>query len=247
MSIHSVELGNLASHIARSRDDLLGAWRQAVLLDPTLTTGASLPRDQLHDHIPALPEDFERRLAADLPKEQAQAECEQKGDAAAHGLHRWQQGFDLAEVTRELGRLNECVVVELESYAVEHPSLHSGVMAEARKIWAQLCSVAISSSTSQFFKLQQLEAWVQGTGDGVRQPDLTIWFDLPPAIAAQRRAQARAADRFEQQDVEYFERVRAGYAARADAAPQRFVRIDAALDRDAVWRQIDAALGARGW
>jgi len=69
-------------------------------------------------------------------KEQAQAECEQKGDAAAHGLHRWQQGFDLAEVTRELGRLNECVLVELESYAVEHPSLHSGVMAEARKIWA---------------------------------------------------------------------------------------------------------------
>lgn len=96
-------------------------------------------------------------------------------------------------------------------------------------------------------QLLQLEAWVQGGRDGVRQPDLTIWFDLPPALAAQRRAQARAADRFEEQDVEYFERVRAGYAARADAAPQRFVRIDAALDRDAVWRQIDAALGARGW
>lgn len=96
-------------------------------------------------------------------------------------------------------------------------------------------------------QLLQLEAWVQGGRDGVRQPDLTIWFDLPPALAAQRRAQARAADRFEQQDVEYFERVRAGYAARADAAPQRFVRIDAALDRDAVRRQIDAALGARGW
>jgi dTMP kinase len=96
-------------------------------------------------------------------------------------------------------------------------------------------------------QLLQLEAWVQGTHDGVRQPDLTIWFDLPPALAAQRRAQARAADRFEQQDVEYFERVRAAYAARAAAAPQRFARIDAALERDAVWRQIDAVLGARGW
>jgi dTMP kinase len=98
-------------------------------------------------------------------------------------------------------------------------------------------------------RLAHLEAWVQGRpdGDGVRQPDLTIWFDLPPALAAQRRAQARAADRFEQQDVDYFERVRAAYAARAVAAPQRFARIDAALDRDAVWRQIDAALGAHGW
>jgi dTMP kinase len=96
-------------------------------------------------------------------------------------------------------------------------------------------------------RLTQLETWVQGTRDGVRQPDLTIWFDLPPSLAAQRRAQARAADRFEQQDVEYFERVRAAYAARAAAAPQRYAQIDAALERDAVWRQIDAALGVRGW
>ena len=92
-------------------------------------------------------------------------------------------------------------------------------------------------------QLEQLEAWVQ---EGL-QPDLTIWFDLPAEIAAQRRAQARTADRFEQRDLAFFERVRAGYAARANAAPQRFVRIDAALDRDAVWRQIDAALKARAW
>ena len=158
MSIHTAELAHLAAHLAQRRDDILGAWREAVLLDPKLMTGASLPRAQLHDHIPALLEDFERKLAADRPREHAQAEREQRGDAAAHGLHRWQQGFDLAEVTRELGRLNECVVVELEQYAVEHSTLHPGVMAEARKIWAELCSTAISSSTSQFFKLQQLEA-----------------------------------------------------------------------------------------
>lgn len=92
-------------------------------------------------------------------------------------------------------------------------------------------------------QLEQLEAWVQ---EGL-QPDLTIWFDLPAEIAAQRRAQVRAADRFEQRDLAFFERVRAGYAARAAAAPQRFARIDAALDRDAVWHQIDTALKARAW
>lgn len=92
-------------------------------------------------------------------------------------------------------------------------------------------------------QLAQLEQWVQ---EGL-QPDLTIWFDLPAELAAQRRAQARAADRFEQRDLEFFERVRAGYAARASASPGRFVRIDAALDRAAVHAQIDAALRARGW
>ena len=91
--------------------------------------------------------------------------------------------------------------------------------------------------------LSQLENWVQ---DGL-QPDLTIWFDLPAAIAAQRRAQARAADRFEQQDLEFFERVRSAYEARANAAPTRFARIDAALDRDAVWLQIASVLKARAW
>jgi len=91
--------------------------------------------------------------------------------------------------------------------------------------------------------LAQLEKLVQGE----LQPDLTIWFDLPTALAAQRRAQARAADRFEQQDLDFFERVRGGYAARAEAMPQRFARIDASLERAAVWQQIAAVLKARAW
>ncbi len=91
--------------------------------------------------------------------------------------------------------------------------------------------------------LATLEAWVQ---EG-RQPDLTIWFDLPPAIAAQRRAAARDADRFEQQDLEFFERVRGGYAARAAAAPERFARIDASGSVESVALQIAAVMDGRGW
>ncbi len=91
--------------------------------------------------------------------------------------------------------------------------------------------------------LEQLEHFVQGE----LQPELTIWFDLPAELAAQRRARARAADRFEQQDLAFFERVREAYAARAAAMPRRFARVDAALNRDAVWQQIDAVLKARAW
>jgi dTMP kinase len=95
-----------------------------------------------------------------------------------------------------------------------------------------------------FERLEVLEKWVQ---EGL-QPDLTLWFDLPAELAADRRARARVADRFEQREVEFFERVREGYAARMRGALSgRFERIDAALDRDAVWQQIDAALKARGW
>jgi dTMP kinase len=89
--------------------------------------------------------------------------------------------------------------------------------------------------------LAQLESWVQQG----RQPALTLWFDLPPEVAAQRRAAARAADRLEREDVAFFERVRAGYAARCDAQPARFVRIDADQPREAVWAQVQAAVARR--
>lgn len=89
--------------------------------------------------------------------------------------------------------------------------------------------------------LVTLEAWVQPQ----RQPDLTLWFDLPPAQAAARRAGHGAADRFEREDAGFFERVRAGYARRAAAAPQRFERIDASADRDAVWAAVVAVATRR--
>jgi dTMP kinase len=88
---------------------------------------------------------------------------------------------------------------------------------------------------------------VQQGEHGVRQPDLTLWFDLDPAVAAARRTAAREPDRFEQQDEAFFERVRAGYAARRKADPERFVRIDAGQEVEQVGEQIDAALTARGW
>ena len=79
------------------------------------------------------------------------------------------------------------------------------------------------------------------------QPDLTIWFDLPPAVAAERLAGARVPDRFESQPAAFFDAVRAGYARRAGEAPARFARIDADQPRDAVWRDVQAAVQGRGW
>ena len=91
--------------------------------------------------------------------------------------------------------------------------------------------------------LAQLETWVQQG----RQPDLTLWFQLAPELAAERRTAARAPDRFEQQDSHFFERVAAGYAAREAGAPARFARLDAAAPREQVWQQLVAAVAARGW
>jgi dTMP kinase len=103
--------------------------------------------------------------------------------------------------------------------------------------------------------LQQLEQWVQATPNGVssastnglRQPDVTVWFELDPAIAAVRLAGARVPDRFEAQPVAFFQKVSDGYAARAQADAARFVRLDAAQSREAVWQQLHQQFVQRGW
>jgi dTMP kinase len=66
-------------------------------------------------------------------------------------------------------------------------------------------------------------------------------------MAAERRAAVRAPDRFESQDLAFFERVHAGYERRAASTPSRFVRVDARPNLAVVWSQIEAAVAGRSW
>ena len=81
--------------------------------------------------------------------------------------------------------------------------------------------------------LAELESMVQTV-----KPDLTLWFDIDPAVAAQRRSQARQADKFESEEESFFERVRQGYARRAANSFGRIVRIDASKGQHEVWQDV---------
>ena len=96
--------------------------------------------------------------------------------------------------------------------------------------------------------LRTLEQWVQTTPTGaLRQPDLTLWFDLDPAVAAERLAGARVPDKFESQPVAFFSRVAAGYADRLARDPARFARIEAQRTLDEVRQAVLDACRARPW
>ena len=98
--------------------------------------------------------------------------------------------------------------------------------------------------------LSVLERMVQsvivGVEERVRQPDVTIWFDLPAEIAAQRLAGTRIPDKFEAQPVEFFRRVSEGYRKRMLESPARFARINANQTREDVWLDVLSVLQARG-
>ena len=89
-------------------------------------------------------------------------------------------------------------------------------------------------------RLASLEQWIQPR----LEPDCTFLFDLPAQVAAARRAAERTADRFEREDLAFFERVRGGYRARAKAASARFVVLDATEPVDALRSQIEHCLTA---
>jgi len=150
------ELADLADHMRNRGDALLSAWQAAVRRDPNLSDGDALPRAELLDHIPALLHAFEKSLRH--VASETLAEAAGSTPAAAHGLQRWLQGYDLREVTRELGKLNGCIIFELDTYANAHPQVSSEALIRARQAWATLCCSAIEESVNQYFSLQQQEA-----------------------------------------------------------------------------------------
>jgi signal transduction histidine kinase len=140
------------------REAILIAWRNAIQRDPAITSGDSLPRSELFDHIPALLRSFERGILRVASGSERFVEHDGQDEAAAHGVQRWQQGYDLREVSREWGKLNQCVLAELDRYATVAPELSLDTMSRAREVWAILLSSGIEASVHQYFLLQQQEA-----------------------------------------------------------------------------------------
>jgi dTMP kinase len=90
----------------------------------------------------------------------------------------------------------------------------------------------------QLAKLEVLERWVQDE----LQPDLTLYFDVSPEVARARIAGTRELDRFEREQLAFFERVRAGYLDRARHSPARMRVLDASLAVEAIQRQLASLL-----
>jgi signal transduction histidine kinase len=152
------QLRALAAHLGQRRQSILSAWRRAVDLDPELTTASTITRNQFVDHIPAVLDAFERRLGAEDSWDKSQAVSDQKSSAAEHGLHRWQQGYNLHETMREWGHLHLCLLEELERHRTANPQLLPEVMPKARRALVRLCSDGVSASATRYAHLQQSEA-----------------------------------------------------------------------------------------
>jgi dTMP kinase len=83
-------------------------------------------------------------------------------------------------------------------------------------------------------RIEQLERWTLGE----LQPDLTFLLDMPVTLGLERVHTRGATDRFEMENLEFFERIRDGYLSRAKAFRERYRVIDAEQDLETVTASI---------
>jgi len=88
-------------------------------------------------------------------------------------------------------------------------------------------------------RIEIIENWVQGE---VR-PDYTILLDLDASLGLDRVKSTRKLDRIEVEKIEFFQRVREGYLARARKEPGRFRIIDASRSPEEVRSELEKMLG----
>jgi dTMP kinase len=79
-------------------------------------------------------------------------------------------------------------------------------------------------------KLEALEHWVHPN----LQPDLTLLFDVPLAVARERLDATRTLDKFEREQADFFEKCRTEYLRRAAQFPERIVVVDSTRTIEAI-------------
>ena len=87
-------------------------------------------------------------------------------------------------------------------------------------------------------RIAQLEQWVQGE----LRPDLTVLLDVPVELGMQRVETRGDRDRFEREQLDFFNRVRQTYLSRASQFPQQFQIVDASQSLQQVQQQITEIL-----
>jgi dTMP kinase len=154
-------------------------------------------------------------------------------------------GTELAEAIREwlLNRPMSMRTEALLAFAarqdhlerVIRPALDSGVWVICDRFTDSTVAYQGGGRGIPLADIETLERWVHPD----LQPDRTYLFDLDPAIAAERRRAARAADRFEAEQQAFFVRVRDAYLARAAESSARFQIVDSAKSIDDIRKLLE--------
>ena len=140
-----IHLQELATAITQERDEVLAEWRSRVR---TLPSAKGLDLPTLNDHIPGWIAELAVSLSAASRMPEAPSE---PASPPAHGLQRFEDGFDIQEVVAEYSILRDCVHALAESHRLE-------LRGRARRCVDQAFDHAIAGAVKAFADNQAREA-----------------------------------------------------------------------------------------
>lgn len=159
-------------------------------------------------------------------------------------------GTPLGERLREL-LLHEPMHAETETLLMfaarrEHiasviaPALARGAYVLSDRFTDATYAYQAGAKGVDFAKIALLERWVQAD----LQPDVTLLFDVPVEVSVQRLASARAPDKFERENADFFSKIRKIYLQRAHDNPAIFRVIDANRPLEEVKQSVEEVISA---
>lgn len=144
----------LADFLLAHRESITRSWIDGVLHHAGIPSARSLTFQQLSDHLPKLFDDMEAALRAESLDKQLPNE-EILSDAEKHGAHRWEQGFHLDELLRELNIIRMLVMRDgLEAFRHACPGCRPA-LDRARDVIIAFFEETTIGSVEQYMREQQ--------------------------------------------------------------------------------------------
>jgi signal transduction histidine kinase len=147
-----VSLAGFAEYLARQQTAILEQWQLIVRRDTQIETADRLPHQELVDHLPGLLRelcDFLRARDAEILTGDA------RRDASNHGELRWQDGYRIDELLRELEAFRQLVSSAAFRYRELHPDFKGALEASAHALIQQFFAEITVASARQFVNEQQ--------------------------------------------------------------------------------------------
>jgi signal transduction histidine kinase len=147
---HAIE--QLAAFLCARHDAIILQWMAEVQQDRRITAADAITQEQLRDHLPQMLNDLTDTLLGRGDPDIGPVE-----NAEKHGHHRWEQGYQLPELVREMARIRAVVVDHLLVFQEEHRHFSAGARRTALRRLHFFFDQVISHSTDQYVREQQAE------------------------------------------------------------------------------------------
>src|SRR3954447_9028214 len=144
----------LAAFLCARQESIIAEWLEAVHRDEHIPASESITAHQLRDHLPMMFNDLADTLRSDVDPEDEIAGHE---NAITHGHHRWEQGYQLEEVLRELARVRVILLEHILRFEEQQPEFRGEVRRIALRRLYFFFDQMVTRSAAQFVHEQQAD------------------------------------------------------------------------------------------